>query len=137
MIDVPSESLWSTNSRFRVYYNMMSKGNSSKNESSSSKDNSNTNSNSISNNNNNTIVHRDIYRREQRVRYWLDKVEQLPEEDRKDVLRYIEYMQEEKISALRMIKCIEVLLLAKVIRARFKDATKEDIKRFVEDCCVE
>jgi len=37
-----------------------------------------------------TLLLIEIYRRDQRVRYWINKVEQLPEEDREDILRYIE-----------------------------------------------
>ncbi len=80
-------------------------------------------------------AYRDIYKREQRVRYWIDRVktDPIPEEDRADILKFIEHQKQEEISSLRMIRCINALLLAKrIINVRFRDATKEDIKRFVD-----
>jgi len=82
-----------------------------------------------------TNTHRDIYKREQRIRYWINRVkhDSIPEEDRADILKFMEYQKQEAVSSLRMVRCINALLLARrIIKTRFKDATKEDIKQFVD-----
>ena len=98
------------------------------------KDNKDKNGNNNSINNNNT-AHRDIYKRAQRLRYWINRVkhDSIPEEDKQDILKFIEHQEQEAVSSLRMIRCINAILLAKrIINVKFRDATKEDIKCFVD-----
>jgi len=54
------------------------------------------------------IISRDIYKREQRLRYWINRVkhDSIPEEDKQDIIKFIEHQEQEQISSLRMVRCI-------------------------------
>jgi hypothetical protein len=43
---------------------------------------------------------RDLYKRDARLRYWIDRVkdEQIPDADKQDILKFIEFMQRERRS---------------------------------------
>ncbi len=58
--------------------------------------------------------YRDLYKRDTRLRYWIDRVkhEAIPDSDKEDILRFIEHMQREEKSKLWIIRCITLLLKA-------------------------
>ena len=43
--------------------------------------------------------YRDLYNRDVKLRYWIDRVkhEAIPDADKQDILRFIEYMQREEV----------------------------------------
>lgn len=90
-----------------------------------------------SNNNNTNTVERDIYNRAARKRYWLARIQELEEPDRSDILQYVEYMQEEQRSILRIVRCIQALFAFKRlgldagINKPFRSLTKQEIKDIV------
>ena len=55
------------------------------------------------------MMKRDIYKRESRLAYWIKRVytdDTLTEADREDILKFIDFMQREERSSLRIIRCI-------------------------------
>ncbi len=77
------------------------------------------------------MMNRDIYKREERFRYWLGKTK----EDKingNDILRFITYMQEQNLSLMWMTRTITILLhVSRMLGKPFKDATKDDIKKVI------
>jgi hypothetical protein len=73
------------------------KGHYSKGINTTAVNNNITTTSSSSSNATNTIIHRDIYKREQRLRYWINRVkhDSIPEEDKQDILKFIEYQEQE------------------------------------------
>ncbi len=83
----------------------------------------------------NLMERRDIYKREQKLQYWINRVRtdsMLTEADKQDILKFIDFMQREERSSLRIIRCITAIMLAKkVIKKPFRESTKEDIQHFI------
>ncbi len=64
---------------------------------------------------------RDLYKRDIRLRYCIDRVKhgKIPEDDREDILKFIEFMQREE--KLWIIRCITLLLnIKEQIRKEFR-----------------
>lgn len=90
--------------------------------------NNSNSSNSNGNGSNSSKAERDLYAREKRLKYWLGKIEELEEEDKVDVMRYVQYHTERETFALRLIRCINTLLiLRRLLDKPFRYCTKEDI----------
>jgi site-specific recombinase XerD len=78
---------------------------------------------------------RDIYKRDTRLIYWIKRVkhESIPDADKQDILKFIEFMQREEKSKLWMIRCITLLLnMKQYIRKEFRACTKEDIQQYID-----
>ena len=78
---------------------------------------------------------RDLYKRDARLRYWIDRVryEPIPDADKQDILKFIEFMQREEKSKLWIIRCITLLLnIKKHIVKEFRACTKEDIQQYID-----
>jgi len=73
---------------------------------------------------------RDLYHRQDRLTYWIRRVNtDLEEIDRKDVLKLIGNMQDKERAILWIIRCITALLLIrKQLGKPFRNATKDDIR---------
>jgi len=79
--------------------------------------------------------YRDLYKRDTRLRYWIDRVkhEAIPDSDKEDILRFIEFMQREEKSKLWIIRCITLLLnIKKHIKKEFRACIKEDIQEYID-----
>jgi integrase len=78
---------------------------------------------------------RDIYRREKKLQYWINYVRtdaSLSEADREDILKFIDFMQREEKSSLRIITCMNAIMQAKkVIKKPFRECNKDDIQHFI------
>jgi integrase/recombinase XerD len=78
---------------------------------------------------------RDIYRREKKLQYWINCIRtdnSIPEADKEDILKFIDFMQREERSSLRIITCMNAIMQAKkVIRKPFRECTKDDIQHFI------
>jgi len=46
-------------------------------------------------------------------------------------LKFIDHLQKEERSSLRMSRCITMILARKIIKRPFRDSDKEDIQRFI------
>lgn len=77
---------------------------------------------------------RDLYHRHQRFNDNLNRInKELEEPDRSDVLKLVEYMQDNEKSILWINRCITALLtIRKQLGKPFREATKEDIKCFLK-----
>ena len=55
---------------------------------------------------------RDLYNRKARLDYWIDRINKDLDDvnDRKDVLKFVEIMQEKDQSILTIIRCITAIL---------------------------
>lgn len=54
---------------------------------------------------------RDLYNRKARLEYWIDRINKdLDGNDRKDVLKFVEIMQEKNQSILTIIRCITAII---------------------------
>ncbi len=73
---------------------------------------------------------RDLYNRKARLDYWIDRINKdLEGDDRKDVLKFVEVMQEKDQSILTIIRCITAILqLRKQLGKPYSMVTKDDIK---------
>jgi hypothetical protein len=73
---------------------------------------------------------RDIYTREKKLKTWTERIKtELEENDKLDVLLFVEYMLEREKSILWIVKCITVLIqIRRQLGKPFRNATKEDIK---------
>jgi len=78
---------------------------------------------------------RDIYKREQTLQRWVNYIRtdnSIPEADREDILKFVDFMQREERSSLRIVRYITALMLVKkVIKKPFKECSKEDIEHFI------
>jgi integrase len=78
---------------------------------------------------------RDIYKREERLQRYINYIRtdvSLFEADKQDILKFVDYMQREGKSSLRIISCLNALIQAKkVIRKPFRECSKEDIQHFI------
>ncbi len=83
-----------------------------------------------------STMYRDIYSREKKLALWIEKVhtdDALTDADREDILRFIEYQRQEQISTLRIIACINILLLVKkVIKVPFRECRREDMMKLIQ-----
>lgn len=73
---------------------------------------------------------RDLYNRKKKLYYWTDRIHKdLDEYDKKDVLKFLEIMQEKDQSILTIIRCISIVIqIRKQIDKPLSKFTKEDIK---------
>ena len=73
---------------------------------------------------------RDLYNRKARLNYWIDRINKdLDGNDRRDVLKFVEIMQEKDQSILTIIRCITAILqLRKQFVKPYSIITKDDIK---------
>jgi site-specific recombinase XerD len=73
---------------------------------------------------------RDLYNRKARLNYWIDRINKdLDGNDRIDVLKFVEIMQEKDQSILTIIRCITAILqLRKQLEKPYSMVTKDDIK---------
>ena len=77
---------------------------------------------------------RDLYKRDIRLRYWIDRVkhEAIPDSDKQDILKFVEFMQREEKSKLWIIRCITLLLnIKQYIRKEFRACTRKDIEGYI------
>jgi len=85
--------------------------------------------------NNNMMERRDIYKREYYLQYWLHRIHtdaSLSASDREDILKFVDFMQKEERSSLRIMRCIIAILQAKkVVRKPFKECNKDDIQHYI------
>ncbi|HET8793223.1 MAG TPA: hypothetical protein VFM31_05485, partial [Nitrososphaeraceae archaeon] len=74
---------------------------------------------------------RDLYNRKQKLDYWTERIHKdLDEHDKKDVLKFLEIMQEKDQSILTITRCISIIIqIRKQIDKPLSTFTKEDIKR--------
>jgi len=72
---------------------------------------------------------RDLYNRKKKLDYWTDRIHKdLDEHDKKDVLKFLEIMQEKDQSILTITRCISIVIqIRKQIDKPLSDVTKEDI----------
>ncbi|MGA7369284.1 MAG: site-specific integrase [Nitrososphaeraceae archaeon] len=78
---------------------------------------------------------RDLYNRKYEQEYWIQKIqtELQDEEDRVDVLKLVEFMQDHERSILWIVRCITALLLVrKQLGKPFRNATREDIRNILK-----
>ena len=73
---------------------------------------------------------RDLYNRKKKLDYWTDRIHKdLDEHDKKDVLKFLEIMQEKDQSILTITRCISIVIqIKKQIDKPLSKFTKEDIK---------
>ena len=73
---------------------------------------------------------RDLYNRKARLDYWIVRINKdLDGNDRRDVLKFVEIMQEKDQSILTIIRCITAILqLRKQLETPYSKVTKDDIK---------
>ena len=73
---------------------------------------------------------RDLYNRKARLQYWIGRIDKdLDDNDKNDVLKFVEIMQEKDQSILTIIRCITAILqIRRQIDKSYSDVTKEDIK---------
>ena len=73
---------------------------------------------------------RDLYNRKKKLDYWTDRIHKdLDEYDKKDVLKFLEIMQEKDQSILTITRCISIVIqIRKQIDKPLSKFTKEDIK---------
>ena len=73
---------------------------------------------------------RDLYNRKKKLDYWTDRIHKdLDEHDKKDVVKFLEIMQEKDQSILTITRCISIVIqIRKQIDKPLSKFTKEDIK---------
>ena len=79
---------------------------------------------------------RDLYNRKVKLERWIQRIHlelQDNEDDKKDILKFVAYLQEKDKSIFWIVRCITALLqLKKEIKKPFSQVTKEDIKKLFE-----
>jgi integrase/recombinase XerD len=79
---------------------------------------------------------RDLYNRKARLEYWIQRINidlKDNESDKKDILKFVDYLQENDKSILWIIRCITALLqLRKELGKPFSQVTKEDVKKLFD-----
>ena len=71
----------------------------------------------------------DLYNRKKKLDYWTERIHKDFEQDKRDVLKFLEIMQEKEQSILTIIRCISIVIqIRKQIDRPLSKATKEDIK---------
>ena len=73
---------------------------------------------------------RDLYNRKKKLDYWTDRIHKdLDEHDKRDVLKFLEIMQEKDQSILTITRCISIVIqIRKQIDKPLSKFMKEDIK---------
>jgi hypothetical protein len=73
---------------------------------------------------------RDLYNGNKKLDYWTDRIHKdLDEYDKKDVLKFLEIMQEKDQSILTITRCISIVIqIRKQIDKPLSEVTKDDIK---------
>jgi hypothetical protein len=73
---------------------------------------------------------RDLYNRKKKLDYWTQRIHtDLDEHDKRDVLKFLEIMQEKDQSILTITRCISIVIqIRKQIDKPLSKFTKEDIK---------
>jgi hypothetical protein len=73
---------------------------------------------------------RDLYNRKKKLDYWINRIHKdLDEHDKKDVLKFLEIMQEKDQSILTITRCISIVIqIRKQIDKPLSVVTKDDIK---------
>jgi hypothetical protein len=73
---------------------------------------------------------RDLYNRKKKLDYWTERIHKdLVEYDKRDVLKFLEIMQEKDQSILTITRCISIVIqIRKQIDKPLSKFTKEDIK---------
>jgi site-specific recombinase XerD len=73
---------------------------------------------------------RDLYNRKKKLDYWTERIHtDLDEHDKRDVLKFLEIMQEKDQSILTITRCISIIIqVRKQIDKSLSKFTKEDIK---------
>ncbi|MGI0001109.1 MAG: tyrosine-type recombinase/integrase, partial [Nitrososphaeraceae archaeon] len=73
---------------------------------------------------------RDLYNRKKKLEYWIGKIYSiLDEDDKKDILKFLEIMQEKDQSILTITRCIGIIIqIRQQIDKPLSNVTKEDIK---------
>ncbi len=73
---------------------------------------------------------RDLYNREKKLGYWTERIHKdLDEHDKRDVLKFLEIMQEKDQSILTITRCISIVIqIRKQINKPLSKVAKEDIK---------
>jgi site-specific recombinase XerD len=77
---------------------------------------------------------RDLYNRKKKLDYWTERIHtDLDEHDKRDVLKFLEIMQEKDQSILTITRCISIVIqIRKQIDKPLSKFTKEDIKAFFQ-----
>ena len=73
---------------------------------------------------------RDLYNRKKKLEYWMAKIYSvLDRDDKKDVLKFVETMQEKDQSILTITRCISIIIqISKQIDKPLSEVGKDDIK---------
>jgi light-regulated signal transduction histidine kinase (bacteriophytochrome) len=73
---------------------------------------------------------RDLYNRKKKLDYWTEKIHKdLDEDDKIDVLKFLEIMQEKDQSILTITRCIGIIIqIRQQINKQLSKVSKEDIK---------
>ena len=71
---------------------------------------------------------RDLYNRKKKLDYWIERIHKdLDENDKKDVIKFLEIMQEKDQSILTITRCISIVIqIKKQIDKPLAKVTKED-----------
>jgi site-specific recombinase XerD len=77
---------------------------------------------------------RDIYNRKKKLSDWIEKVNtDLDRSDRTDVLKFVEYMNDNANAILWITRCITALIsMRRFMRKPYRDANKEDIRALLD-----
>ena len=77
---------------------------------------------------------RDIYKRKEKLQHWINRInEDLEGPDKEDVLKFVEYMQDNEKSILWIIRCITALIsMRKQLSKSYRDITKDDIRSLLK-----
>ena len=79
---------------------------------------------------------RDLYNRKARLHYWIQRIDvdlKDNQADKKDILKFVDHLQEKDKSILWIIRCITALLqLRKELGKSFSQITKEDVKKLFD-----
>ena len=72
----------------------------------------------------------DLYNRKKKLNYWTERIHtDLDEHDKRDVLKFLEIMQEKDQSILTITRCISIVIqIRKQIDKPLSEVTKDDIK---------
>ena len=73
---------------------------------------------------------RDLYNRKKKIDYWIGKIYSvLDEDDKNDILKFLEIMQKKDQSILTITRCISIIIqIRKQIDKPLSEVTKDDIK---------
>jgi len=88
--------------------------------------------NSIPDENKNSCILRDLYHREAKLQYWINKIKiDLEGTDQTDLLKLVEVMQDKERASLWIVRCITALItIRRQLGKSFRNATKDEIRQF-------